>query len=67
MLQQLDLPAERRLGNVKLLGGAGEVALPRHGHEIAELAEFQSDRERGLIPDDATIIARLRELERLRT
>ncbi len=43
ILELLDLPAERRLGDVQLLGRAGEIALPRNGDEIAELTRLQDD------------------------
>ena len=50
---------------VNRLGPSGEFAVKE---PLAELErEFESDRGRGLIPDDAAIAARLAELEALRT
>jgi hypothetical protein len=40
-LQQLDLPAERRLGHVQPLGGAAEMQLLGGGHEAAQLTQFE--------------------------
>ena len=34
LFQLLDLPAQRRLGDVQPFGGACEVPLFRHGHEV---------------------------------
>ena len=42
--QQLDLAAERRLGDMQFFGGAGEVALARHGDEIAQLSQVHIGR-----------------------
>ena len=41
-LQLLDLSAQRRLRDVQQLRRAGEVPLTSHGHEVADLPEFQS-------------------------
>jgi hypothetical protein len=35
LLELLDLPAERRLGNVEFFRRTAEAALGRNGHEIA--------------------------------
>ena len=40
LLEQLDLPAERRLGDVQDLRRAGEIALPRQSDEISELTQI---------------------------
>jgi hypothetical protein len=40
VLELLDLPAERRLGNLELLGGAAKTTLGRDRHEIAQMAEL---------------------------
>ena len=39
LLQQLDLAAQRRLGDMQLFGSAGEVALAGDGDEIAQLTQ----------------------------
>lgn len=41
--QRLDLLAERRLLDAEPFGGAGDVALARDGHEVAEMAQFHED------------------------
>ena len=43
-LQLLNLPAERRLGDVESLRGAGEVTLFRDGDERASESELQHRR-----------------------
>lgn len=43
-LQQLDLPAERRLGDADTLGGAAEMLLLGHGDEISDLSQIHGDR-----------------------
>nr|WP_257817290.1 enolase C-terminal domain-like protein [Phenylobacterium sp. J367] len=40
-LQNLDLPAERRLGHVQPRRGAAEMELLGHGHEAAEVGEVE--------------------------
>ena len=40
LLQALHLLRQRRLGDVQLLGGAGEVSVCRHGGEVAQLAQL---------------------------
>ena len=42
VLELLDLPAERRLGDMQRLCRTSEVPLTRHGYEIAELSKFQT-------------------------
>jgi hypothetical protein len=42
LLERRDLPAERRLREVQLLGRLGEVAEARDLHEAAELLEIHS-------------------------
>jgi hypothetical protein len=39
-LELMDLSAERRLGNVELLGGATEAALCRNHHEITQMSKL---------------------------
>ncbi|MNG32023.1 hypothetical protein D3C84_1179390 [compost metagenome] len=41
LLELGDLPAQRRLGNMQLLGGAAHVLDFGHGDEITELSEIQ--------------------------
>jgi hypothetical protein len=43
VLEQLDLPRERRLGHVQQHGGAAEVQLGCHGHEAAQLRDLEHD------------------------
>ena len=40
VFQLLNLPAQRRLGDVQPLSGPGEAALLRHGHEIFEVSKI---------------------------
>ena len=40
ILQFLNLLTDRGLGDVALLGGAGEVSRARHGYNVAELMYF---------------------------
>ncbi|MNY29844.1 hypothetical protein D3C86_1639110 [compost metagenome] len=40
MFQQLDLPAQGRLGHVQAGGGAAEMQLFGHGHEAAQLMQL---------------------------
>ena len=42
LFQQLDRPRQRRLGDVALLGGLGEVQLIRDGQEITDLMHLHS-------------------------
>jgi hypothetical protein len=44
LLEQPDLAAERGLGDVQPLGGAGEVALACHGEEVAQAPEVRHGR-----------------------
>jgi hypothetical protein len=39
-LQLAHLMRQRGLGQVELVGGAREMAMPRHGFEVLELAEI---------------------------
>ena len=41
-LQLLDGPRQRRLRNVTLLGGAGEVQQSRDGEEVSDLVHFHA-------------------------
>jgi len=41
MLQQLDLPAQRRLRHVQALGGTAEIQFAGQGGEAAQLGEFE--------------------------
>ncbi|KPW92608.1 hypothetical protein ALO79_200383 [Pseudomonas syringae pv. castaneae] len=41
MLQQLDLPAQGRLGHVQPFGGAAEIEFRRDGGKAAQLGEFK--------------------------
>jgi hypothetical protein len=50
-LQLLDLPAERRLGDVESLRGAGEVTLFRDGDERASESELQHRRGPRALPN----------------
>ena len=43
LLERGDLAAQRGLGEVQLLGGAGEVAEPSHLHEAAQLLQVHID------------------------
>ena len=44
LLQQLDLPTQRRLGDVQHFRGAGEIALVGHSHEIFELTDVHKGK-----------------------
>ncbi len=46
LFQLLDLPAERRLGDVQELGGAAEAALGGHAHEIAQMTKLHQHTSR---------------------
>ena len=50
LFKLLDLPAERRLGDVQPCGRAGEILLTREGHEIAQLLQFHVHTQKVLIP-----------------
>jgi hypothetical protein len=54
-LQQLDLPAQRRLGHVQPLGRAPEVELLGRGHEAAQLAEFEHRKAPARDPMEAKL------------
>jgi hypothetical protein len=41
VFQRADLPAERRLSDVQLIGGAAEVQRVGDGGEVAQLAQVQ--------------------------
>jgi hypothetical protein len=43
VLQSSHLMRERRLGDVKLVGGTGEVAVADDRFEVAQLAKFHRD------------------------
>ncbi len=42
VLEPAHLVRERRLGDVELLGGAGEVAMPGDGLDVPELAQLHA-------------------------
>jgi hypothetical protein len=58
LLEQLHLPAERRLRDVELLGGAREVALPRDREEVPQAAKVHSElmlRKAASLPSEGAI------------
>ena len=44
LLERADLPAERRLRDMQLIGGAAEVQLVGHGGEVTQFAQVQIHR-----------------------
>jgi hypothetical protein len=42
LFQLLDLPTERRLGDVQEFGGAAEAAFGCNAYEIAQMSEFHA-------------------------
>ena len=50
LLQGLDLVADGRLGDVQLLGGAGEAQMPRRGLEGAQSVERRQALGHGYLP-----------------
>ena len=45
VLELLDRDRQRRLGNEAGVGGAAEVALARHGHDVLELGQGHASRK----------------------
>lgn len=41
VLKRLDVPGERRLGQIKLLGGPGKIEMIRHGNETLQFPDVR--------------------------